>query len=119
MCRVPDPNGVATVMRPLGIWWAIAGGWAIDLWLGVETREHHDIEIVVQRDDQSVLHQLLQDNWNLSCIDPPGSGWRPWRVDEQIVSPSFQLKVSNPTSEFDVFLETVVDETWIFRRDPN
>jgi hypothetical protein len=117
MCHVPGPHDVATVMRPFGIWWAIAGGWAIDLWLGVETREHHDVEVVVQRKDQSLVHELLRDSWNLSCIDPPGSGWCPWRVDQQIVSPSFQLQVSNPTCEFDVFLESVVDEVWIFRRD--
>jgi hypothetical protein len=112
------PRDVARVMRPLGVWWAIAGGWAIDLWLGVETREHHDVEVVVQRDDQSIVHELLRDSWNLSCIDPPGSGWRPWQVDQQIVSPSFQLKASDRATEFDVFLESVVDEVWIFRRDP-
>jgi hypothetical protein len=114
---VRDPSDVATVLRPLGIWWAIAGGWAIDLWIDTQTRDHHDVEIVVQRSDEHLVHKLLRDNWELSCIDPPGSGWRQWRADDHIALPSFQAKASNPVTEFDIFLESVNDDTWTFRRD--
>ena len=51
-----DPVGVAEVMEPLSVWWAIAGCWAIDLWLGATTREHHDVEVVVRRRGQSYPH---------------------------------------------------------------
>ena len=40
---VIDPFVVAKVMKQHAVWWAIAGGWAIDLWLGATTREHHDV----------------------------------------------------------------------------
>lgn len=102
-------------MQPLGVWWAVAGGWAIDLWLGARTREHHDVEIVVRREDQAVVHGGLRDDWELGCRSD--SGWRPWGDDEQIVAPSFQLKASRPPIEFDIFLESTIDDTWIFRRD--
>ena len=64
---------VVAVMRRGDFWWGIAGGWAIDLWLGEQTREHHDIEVVVRRDDQTVVWDALHDEWELSCIDPPNS----------------------------------------------
>lgn len=114
---VRDPTDVAKVFRPLGIWWAIAGGWAIDLWLDSQTRDHHDVEIVVQRSDVRLVHELLDSDWELSCIDPPGSGWRPWRANDPFVAPSFQAKASGAAIDFDIFLEFVIDGSWIFRRD--
>jgi hypothetical protein len=39
--------------------WCIAGGWAIDLFLDQITREHHDIEIAIFREDQMKLKNYL------------------------------------------------------------
>jgi len=108
---------VAVVMRQAEIWWAVAGGWAIDLWLGEQTREHHDIEVVIQRDDQTAVWDSLHNGWELSCIDPPNSGWSPWRRSKRIESPSFQLRARDPSLEFDLFLESTSEDTWTFRRD--
>ena len=41
--------------------WFFAGGWAIDLFLGKETRKHSDIEIAILRNDQLYLKKM---NWN-------------------------------------------------------
>ena len=100
------PELVASVMEPLGVWWAIAGGWAIDLWLGRVTRDHHDVEVATQRHDQAVVHRKLAMHWDMFCIDPPGSGWRTWR-GEEISRPSFQTKARLGSGEFDLFLEDV------------
>jgi hypothetical protein len=108
---------VAVVMRRVEIWWAIAGGWAIDLWLGEQTREHHDIEVVVRRDDQTAVWDALHNDWELACIDPLESGWSPWRRIQRVESPSFQLKARCPSLEFDLFLESTSDDIWTFRRD--
>jgi hypothetical protein len=108
---------VAEVMRRADIWWAVAGGWAIDLWLGEQTREHHDVEVVVRRDDQTAAWDSLHNDWELRCIDPPKSGWSPWLRTNRIEPPSFQLKACRALLEFDLFLESTSDDTWIFRRD--
>jgi hypothetical protein len=108
---------VAAAMRPVEIWWAVAGGWAIDLWLGHQTRDHHDIEVVARRDDQTAAWDSLHNDWELSCIDPPNDGWRPWRRCEHLEPPSFQAKAHGPPLEFDIFLESTSNDTWIFRRD--
>lgn len=39
--------------------WALAGGWAADAWLGHQTREHGDVDIVVFHDDQRALFDHL------------------------------------------------------------
>ena len=40
----------------------MAGGWAIDLFLGRETRNHQDIDIAIFREDQFELRRHLA-NW--------------------------------------------------------
>ena len=72
------PFLVAEVMSEVGVWRAVAGGWAIDLWLDEQTRDHHDVEVVVRRCDQAVVHEALCPRWDLACLDPPGGGWRQW-----------------------------------------
>lgn len=109
-------SSVADVMNEIGVWWAVAGGWAIDLWLDEQTREHHDIEVVVRRCDQAPIHAVLRRRWELYCLDPPGTGWRPWN-GTVVEAPAFQLQARSPTTEFDIFTETADHEVWHFRRD--
>lgn len=95
-------------MSGVGAWWAVAGGWAIDLWLGMHTREHHDVEVVIRRCDQRHVLAVLSQRWELWCLDPPGSGWRTWDGHE-VGPPAFQLQARANGMEFDLFTETVVD----------
>jgi Aminoglycoside-2''-adenylyltransferase len=111
------PVSVGSVVAPLGLWWGIAGGWAIDLWLGRETREHHDVEVVFQRSDQASVYEQLSSAWVLRLIDPPGSGWRRWE-GEKVEAPAFQAKAVQRGTEFDIFFEDVETSCWTFRRDP-
>jgi hypothetical protein len=110
------PASVANVTADVGVWWAVGGGWAIDLWLGNQTREHHDVEVVVRRRDQRRVHMSLAERWELFALDPPDSGWRPW-TGEPIEMPAFQLQARSSFGEFDIFTETVDDAAWHFRRD--
>ncbi len=110
------PASVAAIMEPVGVWWAVAGGWAIDLWLGEQTRDHHDVEVVVRRPDQRIVHAALSPGRELFALDPPGDGWRPWN-GVPIDAPAFQLQARSPSGEFDLFTETVDDTRWYFRRD--
>jgi len=41
------PEEAARVLEGLAAPWAVAGGWALDLWCGEQTREHGDLEIAV------------------------------------------------------------------------
>jgi len=113
----PSPERVAAVMASVDVWWAIAGGWALDLWLGRVTRGHHDVEVVVRRRDQAVVREGLAQDWRLRCIDPPGSGWRALPSDHVVEPPAFQLRAARDDVEFDLFLEDVDAGVWSYRRD--
>ena len=116
MMDLDSVSSVAEVMNEVGVWWAVAGGWAIDLWLGEQTREHHDVEVAVRRSDQAEVHAALGDHLETFCLDPPGSGWRPW--NGMLVDPSaFQLQARSPAIEFDIFTESADQNVWFFRRD--
>jgi hypothetical protein len=51
--------GVATAFSSFSAPWWIAGGWAIDLYLGCVSRTHHDIDVLILRRDQVLLHAAL------------------------------------------------------------
>ena len=98
-------------------WW-LAGGWALDSFLGLVTREHADSDaLILRRDHVDVREDLAE--WDAHAADPPGT-LRPWRVGEHL-----------PEEVHDVWLrrrpdlpwafQFMIDETdggdWLYRRD--
>ena len=57
-------------MAGLGHDWALCGGWAVDAWLGRQTREHVDVDLSVFDEDQLAIHAYLRDGWLLNGHDP-------------------------------------------------
>jgi hypothetical protein len=51
-------------MRGFAAPWWVAGGWALDLWLGRATRDHQDLDVAVLRGDQRKLYATLR-RWEL------------------------------------------------------
>lgn len=47
------------------IHWCIAGGWALDLHLHKQTREHSDIDVIITREEQLIAYQYLMHDWML------------------------------------------------------
>ena len=72
--RVPEPLArVADLMSTYQPTWALCGGWAVDAWLGRETRDHPDVDIAVFQDDQRALFDHLA-GWQLVAHDPTVEG---------------------------------------------
>ena len=59
--------------------WALCGGWAIDAWLGRQTRDHLDVDICVFIQDQRTLFDHLA-GWQLVAHGPnvPGNTNELW-----------------------------------------
>ncbi|MBN2056375.1 hypothetical protein JW905_15740 [bacterium] len=55
-------GGGAVFRSAFSLW--LAGGWALDLFLGRRTRDHGDTDVLVVRRHQSGLWRHLRD-WNL------------------------------------------------------
>ena len=113
----------------LGAWsqpWWVAGGWAIDLFLGRKTRPHADVEIAVLAADQAALYDYLKE-WDVWIA---GDGvLRPWQGQSSI-APYHQIwakQSSTPTTTptafsadptmLDFLIEDHQDTVWYYRRD--
>lgn len=59
--------------------WALCGGWAVDAWLGHQTRSHADNDLMVFLDEQGALFDHLA-GWNMVAHDATlvGHSSAPW-----------------------------------------
>jgi hypothetical protein len=113
---------VLPLMDGFGGPWCVAGGWALDLFLGHVTRPHGDVELAVFRRDQALLHSHLEGWTFLVSVD----GRRePWTHGEVLELPRHEIHAHPPDDhDTDVgdaieFLLNERDEhRWVFRRDP-
>ena len=60
--------------------WGLAGGYAVEQFVGKRVRDHGDIDVIVYRDQQLEVQRWLT-NWHLYAADPAGS-LRPWAESE-------------------------------------
>jgi len=95
--------------------WGIAGGWAIDLFVGNQTRDHSDIEIAIHREEQHELRVTLAD-WSFQkVVKGELIKWE----SETLKLPIHELHGVNRTGEhLEVLLNEVENDQWIFRRNP-
>lgn len=106
---------VAITMKDFKCEWGFAGGWALDLFQGRETREHHDVEIVVFRKNQQDLKEYLKD-WEFSKVIK--GEFHPWQ-DEYLELPVHEIHaIHKSTGELlEVLLNEEIDDRWVYRRD--
>jgi hypothetical protein len=100
--------------------WAIAGGWALDLFLGQVTREHDDVEVAIFRDDQRGLRDYLYLNgWSFEAQVGPARGDRErWDGRQWLEPPVHEIHATSPDG--DEHLEILLNERrgrqWRYRR---
>ncbi len=119
-----SPHDVARFLAQLaGPWW-IAGGWAIDLVLGRQTREHEDIDIQVLRRDQHAVRTLFG-GWDMqAALQPPrDEAWpfREWRRDEALdvaIHDVWCRPASTEPWALQLMIADSRDDMWLFRRIP-
>ncbi len=119
-----QPHEVATFFATMSVPWWIAGGWAIDLFLGRQTRAHEDIDVLILRRDQQAVRTLLG-TWDVqAALQPPrDETWpfRPWHHDE-VLDETIQDIWCRPDAAQPWTLQFMIAETqgdqWLFRRLP-
>jgi len=102
-----------------GRWW-IAGGWAIDLWLGRQSRPHVDLDVAVLRSDQYQVQQHLQHRgWDLRVAVAPGV-LAPWEAGQPL-GPGTHAAWCRPGPSsrwaFELLFNDDDGDDWLFRRD--
>lgn len=112
-----SPARVHALFKSFDAPWWIAGGWAIDLFLGRQTREHGDIDLAVLRSDQPRLQRHLA-GWDVHVAHD--GELTPWASGDWLEPPRHQFWVrSGPGApwSFEVLLEDSRGGDWLFRRD--
>jgi hypothetical protein len=105
-------------------WW-LGGGWAIDAWLGSQSRAHEDIEICVARHDQGLIYSYCA-SWDF--LTPVNDHWATLPSGTELIAPQFLLQLQQtphthveagmpPTFEF--LLNEVDGDQWVFYRNPH
>jgi hypothetical protein len=100
--------------------WYVAAGWAIDLFLGGQRREHEDLEIAVPYDRFGEVAAALD---RYAFYVPLGDGserLRPLDERRELLETHHQTWLLEPAAgawRLDVFREPSADGLWVCRRD--
>ena len=111
-------------MSSLSVPWWIAGGWALDLFLGRQTRDHEDIDVQILRHDQQVVRAAFA-GWELQeALPRPRSEDWPFRAwgDGEDLDPRIHDIWCRPGPGEPWRVQLMVADSdgddWLYRRDP-
>jgi hypothetical protein len=98
--------------------WALCGGWAVDAWIGRTTREHHDVDVAIFRDDQRALFDHLR-GWRLVGHDDHVASDSPEPWDGRLLDHPAHVH-TRPVDGFEpeFHLNERVGKDWVLRRRP-
>lgn len=105
---------VYEIMRGFDRPWAIAGGWAIDLFLGTGTREHADVEIALYRQDQSAIRSHLHD-WSFTKVQ--NGAVLSWERNECLSLPIHEIYAERGNETIEILFNECDHAYWMYRRD--
>jgi hypothetical protein len=95
----------------------VAGGWAIDLFLGRQTRDHGDVDVSILGGNQPQLRALLP-GWDIQVAH--AGALTPWHPGDRLSAPRHQFW-ARPAPEAAWTLEFLLEDhdsaRWLYRRD--
>ncbi len=113
------PHGAKALFDGFDAPWWVAGGWAIDLFVGRQTRTHGDIDLAILGSDQERLRQHLA-GWDIHVAHD--GVLTPWEAGDQLTAPRHQFWVRRAPDEawaLEILLEDHGSGDWLFRREPS
>jgi len=114
------PEEAARLFAQVEAPWYVAAGWAIDLCLGGQRREHEDLEIAVPRDQLGeILDALAGFEFFAAGVPGPGLVTPLEYADADAVEsyhPTWVRERARGIWGLDVFREPADGDTWICRR---
>jgi hypothetical protein len=111
------PAALLAVFEDYDAPWWVAGGWAIDLFLGHTTRDHADLDVVVLRDHQQAVRAALP-GWDLQQAND--GALTPWPEGEDL-RPEVNGVWARPDSDgpwrMDILFDGRKGDDWVSRRN--
>ena len=118
-----SPREIARFFSHLAVPWWIAGGWALDLFLGAQARHHDDIDVQILRRDQHAVRVLLHE-WDVQEAHPPAHPdqwpfreWKPGMVLNSVVHDVWCRPRKTDPWAFQLMIADTDNDHWLFRRD--
>lgn len=97
--------------------WAVASGWALDLFLGAPSRYHEDLDVEVAFADQLALQRALRARgWRLDQV-VEGGVYAPWPDGESVRAGVHQVHGRKDGAFLDVLFAPHDGGAWVYRRD--
>jgi hypothetical protein len=114
-----DPAAARRILCVLDTPWWIAGGWALDLFVGAQTRAHKDLDVGARRRDAARILAALP-GWEFfeaheGSLRPLSTGVGP----RAVVNSLWGRPRGEPHWTLELLLDDSDDEYWVFRRDPS
>jgi hypothetical protein len=115
--RELTPQEGSKSLRALSAPWWVAGGWALDLFLGEATRAHKDLDIGIFRKDVGIIVAAMS-GWEFfeakaGALSRLAAGEAP-RAE---VNSLWCKRVSERQWELELMLDELDGDSWVFRRD--
>ncbi|MQA81580.1 MAG: hypothetical protein GEV10_24365 [Streptosporangiales bacterium] len=109
------PREVTDRLAGLRAPWCVVAGWAVDLFLGEQTRAHDDVEIAVPGTGFAEVRQALS-GYEFDVVGA-GRRWPPESPAFDLLHQTWLRDPSTGVYHLDVFREPHDGDTWICRRD--
>ncbi|WP_391574996.1 nucleotidyltransferase domain-containing protein [Cohnella sp.] len=108
---------IGAIFSEIPITWCIAGGWALDLYLGRQSRKHADIDIIVLREQQAIAFQHLSKGWQLYKADEGKLAL--WEEGEYLplTNDIWVSRDGGSPWAFQIMLIDVDQDLWIYGRE--
>jgi hypothetical protein len=115
--RTLTPSQALLLFSALRAPWWIAGGWALDLFLGKVTRAHKDLDIGIFRGDASAVVAALPDWEFFEAKDGVLSALAPGASPRAQVNSLWGRRKNAAHWEIELMLDESAPESWVFRRN--
>jgi hypothetical protein len=123
-CVPFGPGEIHALLKDAPFPWWIAGGWAIDLFLGRQTRPHFDIDVAIARQDQLLAQAYLTD-WDFWTTRRDETEqivldtWQPGQALGFEIPAVWARETESAPWRFELILHEIHDQTWTFRYNEN
>lgn len=114
-----QPKDIQALLADASFRWWIAGGWALDLFIGEQKRPHFDIDVVIARRDQGAAQQHLA-KWDFHYALRIGDDivlrtWEPEQMLGREVHGIWARQTTDSPWRFEFWLTEIEEEVWTFR----